>query len=223
MSTGQLVKATIKNLDTNETVSCMFNPSEYTFSKTNSWAENQTRGENSPPLDFNRGNPTSLTMQLFFDTYSTGEDVRTKYTNALWKLAMVNEDKKDPKTGKSRPPLCEFRWGQTWSFKAVVASITQKFTLFLPDGTPARATVDLTLTQAEDPGKFPFQNPTSGGAAGHRTHVVRQRETLDLIAAEEYGESRHWRVIAEANGIDDPLKLRPGSVLALPPVEEAVE
>ncbi|MCC7366407.1 MAG: LysM peptidoglycan-binding domain-containing protein [Dehalococcoidia bacterium] len=219
--TGQLVKATIKNLDTNESVTCEFNPNSYTFTKTNQWAESQTRGTNSPTLDFTSGSPADLTMELFFDTYTTGEDVRTKYTNALWKLALVNPDKKDPKTNQSRPPVCEFRWGQAWSFKAVVTSITQKFTLFLPDGTPARATVNLSLRQAEDPGQFPFQNPTSGGAAGHRTRVVQQRETLDIIAAQEYGESKHWRAIAEANNIDDPLRLQPGTVLALPPIEEA--
>lgn len=219
--TGQLVKATIKNLDTNETVTCEFNPNQYSFSKSNTWAESETRGTNAPTLDFTSGAPAELTLELFFDTYVTGEDVRAKYTNALWKLAMVNKDKKDPKTGKSRPPLCEFRWGKTWSFKAVVTSISQRFNLFLPDGTPARCTVNLTLKQAEDPGQFPFQNPTSGGTAGHRTRVVQQRDTLDLIAAEEYGEAKHWRAIAEANGIDDPLRLRAGMVLALPPIEEA--
>ncbi|MBK6318986.1 MAG: LysM peptidoglycan-binding domain-containing protein [Dehalococcoidia bacterium] len=90
--------------------------------------------------------------------------------------------------------------------------------MFLGDGTPVRATVNLSLKQAKDPGRFPAQNPTSGGAAGHKRHVVLQRETLDSIAAREYGEARHWRHIAEANGIEDPMRLRPGTVLALPPL-----
>lgn len=219
MSTGQLVKATIKNLDTGETVTCQFNPPEYRFSKSNDWARNPSRGENTPDLDFTGGNPAELSLELFFDTYSTGEDVRTKYTNALWKLTLVDPSRRDPKTQKGRPPVCEFRWGQTWTFKAVVTSMSQRFTLFLPDGTPTRATVSLTLRQAEDPGQYPFQNPTSGGAAGQRTHIVRERETLDLIAHQEYGSPRYWRVIAEANGIENPLRLRPGQLLTLPPAE----
>jgi nucleoid-associated protein YgaU len=116
--------------------------------------------------------------------------------------------------------VCEFRWGQAWSFKAVVASVTQKFTLFLDDGTPTRAEVTLKLRQVEDEGAYPGQNPTSGGTAGHRVHVVQQRETLDLIASREYGESKHWRHIAEANNISDPLRIRPGTALSLPPLDK---
>jgi nucleoid-associated protein YgaU len=48
--------------------------------------------------------------------------------------------------------------------------------------------------------------------------VIKQGETLDFIAAEEYGEARHWRYIAATNNINDPLRLRPGTVLSLPPL-----
>ncbi len=218
MLTGELVKATITNLDTNDSIECMFNPKEYTFTKSNNWSQSKTKGQNVPKLEFNGGNPTDLKVQLFFDTYESGEDVRKKYTNAIWQLAMVNKDKEDPKTKKSQPPKCEFRWGSMWSFKAVLADITQKFTLFLPDGTPVRATLDVTFRQTEDEGLFPKQNPTSGGMPGHRTRIVKAGETLDWIASQEYGEAKHWRYIAEVNRIDNPFQMKPGTVLQLPPL-----
>lgn len=214
-----LVKATIRNLDTQKKVTCLFNPTDYSFSKSVGWAEAADRGANVPTLEFTGGQPAVLTLKLFFDTNDTGEDVRTKYTNDLWDLAMVNRDMLDPKTNKGRPPRCMFEWGSAWSFEAVVTSISTNFTMFLEDGTPTRASVDLSLKQAKDPGSFPAQNPTSGGVAGHKRHTVQQRETLDLIAAREYGDASQWRHIAEANGIDDPLRLKPGMVLTLPPVE----
>ena len=218
MLTGELVKATITNLDTGQSVECLFNPTEYSFSKANNWSMSKTKGANVPQLEFGGGNPTDLKVQLFFDTYESGEDVRRRYTNAIWDLAMVNKQKQDPKTKKSQPPVCEFRWGTMWSFKAVVANISQKFNLFLPDGTPVRATLDVTFRQVEDEGLYPKQNPTSGGVPGHRNHLVREGETLDWIAAQEYGEARHWRYIADVNNIDDPFHLKPGTVLALPPL-----
>lgn len=221
MPQTSLVKATIRNVDSGETVRCMFNPTEYTFSKSVKWKPANDRGANVPKLEFTGGDPIALKMQLFFDTHESGEDVRTKYTDALWKLAMVDSSRKDSRTQQSSPPMCEFQWGSMWTFRAVVTSISQKFTLFKEDGTPTRATVDLSLQQAEDPDDFPFQNPTSGGAAGHRTHVVRQSDRLDLVAAQEYGEARHWRHIAEANSIDDPFTLHPGTVLSLPPLNHA--
>lgn len=218
MLTGELVKATITNLDTNDSIECMFNPKEYTFTKSNNWSQSKTKGKNVPKLEFNGGNPTDLKVQLFFDTYESGEDVRKKYTNAIWQLAMVNKDKQDPKTKKSQPPKCEFRWGSMWSFKAVLADVTQKFTLFLPDGTPVRATLDVTFRQTEDEGLFPKQNPTSGGMPGHRTRIVKAGETLDWIASQEYGEAKYWRYIAEINRIDNPFQMKPGTVLQLPPL-----
>jgi len=216
-----LVKATISNLDTGRAVTCMFNPTDYTFTKSVSWAQTTERGANVPALEFTGGEPATVSLKLFFDTNDTGEDVRARYTNDLWDLAMVNRSQLDPKTQKGRPPRCMFAWGSAWSFEAVVTSINTNFTLFKEDGTPTRATVDLSLKQAKDPGRFPAQNPTSGGIAGHKRHVVQQSETLDYIAAEEYGNSSYWREIAKANGIDDPMRLRAGMILTLPPVSEA--
>lgn len=213
-----LVKATFRNLDTNGTVAVMFNPPEYSLSRSNDWTESAGRGSNVPGIEFTGGHPSQLTMELFFDTHISGKDVRTEYTDAIWKLALVNKDKKDSVTGRSQPPVCEFEWGSVWSFKCVITQISQKFTLFAEDGTPTRATMSLTLKQVEDPSEQPAQNPTSGGLAGVRTHTVRERDTLDFIASQEYGSASHWRYIAEANGIDDPLRLTPGMVLLLPPL-----
>ncbi len=216
-----LTKAKIRNLDTDAVVECMFNPTKYSFAKTVGWGlpnNGSGRGLNLPPFEFTGGEAATITLNLFFDTTDTGADVRDTYTNKLWDLALINPDKLDPQTHTGRPPRCMFEWGQSWSFEAVVTSITQTFTMFLQDGTPVRATVDLALKQATDPGRFPAQNPTSGGISGHRTHIVEQRETLDLIASREYGESRHWRHIARSNGITDPMRVRPGTVLTLPPL-----
>ena len=215
-----LVKAKFTNLASGEEIPCMFNPDSYAFSKTNKWAPQTTKGANTPGyFEFNGGDAADLTIKLFFDTHMAGEDVRENYTNKIWALALVDPATKDSGTGKGSPPLVEFRWGQAWSFKAVVVSVKQVFTLFLEDGTPTRADVDITLRQVEDEDSYPGQNPTSGGTAGHRVHVVQQRETLDIIAAREYGESRHWRHIAVANGIADPLRIKPGTRLSLPPLD----
>lgn len=215
-----LVKASLRNLDTNANVECMFNPTDYTFSKSITWAQSSDRGANVPLLEFTGGEPATLSLKLFFDTNNTGEDVRTTYTNKLWDLAMVNPQKIDPKTNKGRPPNCMFQWGSAWSFQCVVTSINTNFTMFLENGTPTRATVDLSLKQATDPGRFPAQNPTSGGLAGYKRRVVQQSETLDYIASQEYGNSSFWRQIAEANGIDDPIRVRAGTVLTLPPASD---
>jgi nucleoid-associated protein YgaU len=215
---GELAKATITNLDTNKSIECMFRPKEYTFSKQNTWNRGKVKGGNVPQLEFSGGNPTTLTMELFFDTYESGEDVRKEYTNDIWDLMMVNPETKDPKTRKGRPPMCEFRWGKTWSFKAVITSINQKFVLFLPDGTPVRAILNVTFQQVEEEGLYPRQNPTSGGGYGYKARVVKEGETIDWISHEEYGNPALWRFIADTNDLENPMRLEAGQVLTIAPI-----
>jgi nucleoid-associated protein YgaU len=45
---------------------------------------------------------------------------------------------------------------------------------------------------------------------------VRGGETLSDVASRCYGEPRHWRLIARANGIVDPLTLELGQRLVIP-------
>ena len=50
--------------------------------------------------------------------------------------------------------------------------------------------------------------------------IVKQGQSLASIAGREYGDPRKWRPIAQANGIDDPTKLRPGAILVLPALHD---
>jgi nucleoid-associated protein YgaU len=210
-------KAFIHNLDSGEQIEVLFNPKEYSISKTNTWQRAATSGANMPSTTFASGQPATMTVQLFFDTYEMKMDVR-RHTDKIARLMEVSI-REEGEGQKLRPPKVKFHWGLTWTFKAVVTQVTQKFTLFLPTGTPVRATLDVTFQQIEDEGRFPGQNPTSGGNAGRRTHVVEAGETLDLIAHQELGDARQWRRLADMNRIWDPLALKPGSILVVEPAE----
>jgi hypothetical protein len=208
-------KAFIENLDTGERISVLFNPKEYSITKSNYWQSYRTSGANLPTMTFGNGEPASMSVQLFFDTYEDKMDVR-RHTNKIAKLMEVNIREEGEGT-KLRPPKVKFHWGLSWTFKAVITQMTQNFTLFLPTGTPVRATIDVTFQQIEDEHSFPGQNPTSGGAGGRRTHLVEAGETLDLISFRELGDARLWRRIADVNGLSDPLHLVPGSILTIQP------
>jgi hypothetical protein len=213
---GGLEPAVIVNKDTNDTVRCMFNPHEYTLTKQNRWERGETKGKNVPRLKFSQGGSQTLKLQLFFDTYAEGTDVRT-HTDPLWQMMMVNSDKTNPRSNKSEPPPVSFQWGGL-VFDAVITNMSQKFTLFFKDGTPARTTVDITLEQLADDQDFARQNPTSGGGEAPRTRLVKAGERLDLIAYDEYEDATEWRRIAQANALTHPLRLRPGQRLVIPPL-----
>jgi nucleoid-associated protein YgaU len=120
-----------------------------------------------------------------------------------------NQDRKVP------PPEVAFEWG-VFRFVAVITNMTQKFTLFLADGTPVRAQVEVTFTQHKDLNDYPAQNPTSGGGDVERTWRVIAGDRLDLIAHEVYGDATRWRTIADYNDVKDPLNLRVGQQLIIP-------
>ena len=217
MDGASLAHAKIINLEGGgPPIECMFNPKEYSFSKHNQWTPGKSKGNNMPQLEFSSGQPATLQMQLFFDTYADGKDVRKEYTDAIWTLMMVDSKLKDPKTHKSRPPKVRFQWGSAWTFDAVITSINQKFTLFDTHGTPVRATLDITFQQIKDEALFPKQNPTSGGVGGERVWVVNEGDTLAWIAYKEYGDSTMWRLIADANRLTRVRQLTPGTVLEIP-------
>jgi hypothetical protein len=222
-----MIKACIVYGKSEKKIWCMFNPKEYSDARQNKWTEKTAKGKNVPHLEFTGGQPGNLKLQLLFDTSEdhdfgnikvrAGEDV-TKYTNGLLELIKVDEQNKNPSTGKGEPPHCYFLWGSLRSFEGVIESIAQKFVLFKADGTPLRAIVDISLHQVTEENMPAKQNPTSGGGPASRLRVLHGHERLSLIAFEEYGETRHWRYLADANQIRDPLSLRAGQVLIIPPL-----
>jgi hypothetical protein len=208
-------KAQFTNLADNSKVVCHFNPNSISIDKQVVWKQRPNIGDNAGLPIFAGGEPLSLTLtDLLFDTTDTGTDVRLAYKSLL-DLAMINSATKDQKTGQSEPPTCQFQWGSFLSFKAVIESVTQNFTLFKPDGTPLRAKLTVTVREIPDPAQP--QNPTSRSVA-RKIWVVQEGQRLDWIAYKEYGDSAQWRYIAETNNLDDPTELRPGQVLKLVPL-----
>jgi len=218
MDQSSLAKASLINLDRpgSQPIRCMFNPQEYTFSKQNDWASGGAGGGDMPLIEFSGGRPATLQMELFFDTYAERQDVRARYTDAIWELMLVDPQLKDPVTQQSRPPMVRFQWGKSWSFDAVITSISQRFTLFLSDGTPVRATLNVTFQQIKDSRQLRPQNPTSGGVGGERVWRVEAGETLAWIAYKAYGDPTRWRVIADANKLSRVRQLTPGTLLVVP-------
>lgn len=193
-------------------VDCMFNPYEYTVSKSNSYSEKPRNRSKTPQFEFAKAGSQTLKLNLIFDTYEAEEDV-SKITRNLWKFM-------EPKTAeggnkKAEPPQVAFEWG-VFKFVAVITSMTQKFTLFTREGTPVRANVDVTFTQHIDRNDYDKQNPTSGGGPVKQVRTVVKGDRLDMIAADVYGDATRWRTIAEFNQISNPLSLRPGQELVIP-------
>jgi nucleoid-associated protein YgaU len=218
-----LTKASIFEVDSSRRsasggvkVTCMFNPFEYTVTKSNNFAEPQSaNAQNAPPAEFSKAGAQTLKLNLLFDTYGTGKDVRTE-TDKLWKLMEVKDQ---PGQSKKSPPSVAFCWG-TFYFVSYITQMSQKFTLFDRMGVPVRALVDVTFTQYVDERDEPPRGTTADAVAGDapkdRAWPVVGADRLDNVAADTYGDPSKWREIARHNNIVDPHNVQPGQFLVLP-------
>jgi nucleoid-associated protein YgaU len=191
-------------------VVALFNPAQVTISKSVNWHRLPVAESDVMRAQFTHGDPSVLSLELLFDTYDIGVDVRL-LTGQVEKLTTVRGH-----GSLHRPPICKLLWGaQGVFFEGVLTSLTQSFNLFLSVGTPVRARLDCTFTEWIS-GRLEglLQNKQSPDVA--KTHVVRRGDSLSAIAAAEYGDPAQWRPIARANGITDPLALEPGAVLTIP-------
>lgn len=126
-----------------ETLSTYYNPKEISVDRNAPWQSGPSgNGQDQPGLEFTEPEPMTLSTELQFDTFETKTNVYMEHIRSLELLARV-----DPKL--KRPPLLDIDWGVgTPRMRGVVEQISVRYTMFLPDGTPCRATVNIRVREA---------------------------------------------------------------------------
>jgi hypothetical protein len=212
-----LEKAIITNTVTGERISAMFNPEEYTVNKDINYAQTGVPGLRAPIIQFVHGNMGTLEMELFLDTYEehregsrtlnpAGEDV-CNLTRKITDLMSIDAT-------THAPPVLLFTWASL-SFTCVLARASQRFIMFLPDGTPVRARLQVTFNEFNNV-ELEAKEVKRETADFSKLYVVGQGETLSAIAGRTYGNPALWRPIAVRNGVDNPRALAVGLRLLVP-------
>jgi hypothetical protein len=211
-----------------------FNPKEFTLNKGAQFAEIAIPGLDAPIIQFVRGNTETMSMELFFDTteqgMADGALSVTSKTDEFYRLVKIDST-------THAPPLLLFSWGSVfpgqrpssiapgpsqgnqrrYGFKCVVESVQQRYSLFSSQGLPLRAVLTVTLKEYKTlTDQLRELNLQSGDH--YKAHVAQHGETLSRISWISYRDPAEWRRIALANDIVDPLALRPGQVLTIPPL-----
>lgn len=239
---GELQKLTIfyEQSGTPEQVpiEALFNPGEISLTKSANWEQQHAVGQGgqssaSVEQEFRSVEAETFSIELFFDTYESrssamtgaragasflpasvipgreASDVR-QYTDQIARLVDVD-------TNLHRPPICDLRWGVFDIFTGVLTSLHQRFTLFLDDGTPVRATLTCDFVEVDTQAQARTTELYSSDVT--KTRQVRRYDTLQSLAANEYGDPALWRPIATANGIVNPRDVQPGTMLTIPKLQ----
>ncbi len=192
-------------------IKILYYPTEYTVEKSNSFSEVNVPGLETPYIQYLKGNSGSISLEVFYDTYNERSDVR-EYTQELSDLLKI-----DP-TLHAPPPL-SFLWGMPSKepFNCVLEKVSAKYTMFLSDGTPVRARLNITLKEFKR--KTNERENTKQSPDKTKIYLTKRGDSLWLIASEEYGDPFMWRAIADKNKIKNPRFIEPGINLLIPFLE----
>ncbi|MET4023180.1 LysM peptidoglycan-binding domain-containing protein [Bradyrhizobium sp. S3.2.12] len=223
MSQPPLKKATITVLDGShkgDVITVLFNPTEYTFDRTNSYKSIPVPGLGAPLLQFVNGESDQLSMDLFLDDYTDPRgptSLQQKETDPLGKRLRDLTNLLEIDRDLHAPPPVRFNWGPM-EFAAVIEKIGRKVTMFHPDGNPARVTLSVSFKEYRTLRQL-IEDPRRESADKTKRRVVVGRDGLWLIASREYDDANQWVAIADANDLDDPREIAPGDWLELPAME----
>lgn len=212
-----LEKATLTNTITGQRTQVQFNPEEYTLNHQVNYAQIGVPGRSGPVIQFVSGDARSLEMELFLDTYEgrtggpgaandAGDDVRELVRRVVGLMEI--------EPSLHAPPPVLFTWG-TLSFRCLLSRAAQRFMMFLPDGTPVRARVQVTFTEftaLEDEARE-VKRETADQTS---TYTVAEGESLAAVAARAYGDASMWRPIAIRNRLIDVREPAVGRRLLIP-------
>lgn len=204
-------------------VEFVFNPTKLTTVAAAKWEQPAQGGAaRASQPNYKGPEPQTLELELMFDSWDVvGRSKRCDVQKSIDTLVSWTRPT-GPSRGRTKPspPIVKLVWGREW-FPAYVVSVNVTITMFDTDGKPLRATIKVALK--EMPPRQPGPNPTSGSRVGHQSYATVAGDTLAGIAARVYEQPSYWRGLAAANGIDDPKRVRPGTRLYLPPINEVAE
>lgn len=169
---------------------------------------NAQRGQAGRPAQAVTETTAKLSMELVFDSTTTGEDVRVK----THKLAQMMDPVQQSfgalgvaRGKRSVPPITVFEWG-TVRFEGYVDTYRERIDFFSHEGVPLRAFVTLSMTQQE------HTFAPNASLNYDRSGVARQ---LSLDGATEVplaggasigtiiGDAQKARTLGAANGIEN--------------------
>lgn len=212
-----LEKAQITNTVSGEALPVLFNPGEYTLAKDINYAQAAIPGLSAPLLQFVNGNLQTLDLELFLDTYeshASGGQVLNQRGQDVRELTRRVTDLMNIEPSTHAPPVLLFTWASL-SFTCVLAKVSQKFVMFLPDGTPVRARLAVTFNEFRNI-DLEAKEVKRETADYTKRYVVGDGETLSAIAGRLYGDPAMWRPLALANRLDQPRALTAGLELRVP-------
>jgi hypothetical protein len=145
-----VAKLSIRSLESPRlAVTAMFNPADLRIDHSVPWRPQATSHGDQPSLEFPSAISRVMSFELLFDGSTTGTNVHAAFLADLFKLALVRDA--SGSQDKKRPPRVSVKWGTGMlpEFEGVIESLSTRYLMFLPDGTPVKATCHVSVREAD--------------------------------------------------------------------------
>ena len=152
----------IASVDTGISVDAQYNPKELQVDLSVPWQPNPQSNkspEKGIQLEFTGAQGRTMSLELTFDGFEKKASVQAQ-VDALLELAKVrdaNASDEDHKRPHKVAVVFGRGSGNLPAFVGVIESVSTKYTMFLPDGTPVRATCTVKVKEAD---KLSFKKGT---------------------------------------------------------------
>ena len=201
----------------------MYNPEKFSRSVRTIYRPNRVPGDQSEEQSFESAGPDEVSFEFLFD--ATGASTNSINGEAAALVDGVDVEialflsltqSRNPQT--HQPPKLTIAWG-TFIMNCRLVSATVNYTLFSPVGRPLRATINATFRGDElRILQAAFDKIFSADLTHY--HIVKEGETLPLIASQVYGDASLYIEIARVNDLNNFRALIPGTQLTLPPIDK---
>ncbi len=216
------------------------NPSSYTLNHVLHYTYQQGQGFSGSEATYDQSEPTTLEFEFLFDgtgvvpppsevgdiplvgAIASALPIPSDELVVTEEIDKFNRVVYDFAGEIHRPRQLLLIWGDFLVFPCVLTSVSYRFTLFKPDGTPLRAIAACSFRESlSDAERERRDNPSSPDL----THLrqVKAGDTLPLMSHRLYGKPELYLEVARVNKLVNFRRLRLGTQLAFPPVDKELK
>lgn len=191
----------------------MFNPENVEEKKHFRYDTSKPLGSDASEFRFRHIENTQLNFEFLIDgTGASGDKREVMAEIELFRVTTgFNGD-------NHKPNYLALIWG-TFIFQGYLTSLSVKYTLFRPNGTPLRAKLNCTFF-ASTTNLLRILSMGLLSPDLTREHRVKAGDRLDNLSQRYYESPRHHVSLAQANGLTSIRTLPEGATLFMPPLEK---
>lgn len=196
----------------------LINPETYSKKIEIKYSEKQAAGTSGKLPKFSKIEPDKIEFELFFDRTGVITDQTPGDMGVDEDINKLKELTVEYKGDKHRSRFVSIYWG-TLQFDGCLETMDISYKLFDPRGLPLRAVVKTSFVgSVEDSKRVREENAQSPDLTHIR--VVKEGDTLPLLAYEIYGDSKYYIELARVNGLNGFRSLTKGQRIYFPPIEK---